>query len=570
MAKKGEPSVIAFDIGLDSLKAALLSRVGEEIQCLGTMVKPLARGADAAKSLAEALAEAAAKFGAKTKKAVLVTPERMVQYKFFDKPMMPDEQLRQVIDNEMKMTLASAQSNIAASETDKIDYLYASLGQAGNEAARKNHLMSVFVSMAWLKEYTSTFKKAGLILEYSYTLPQTIHELLAMDIADGADDSKLVAVLNIGASANYLTVSRGTTLLLGRSFPFAGDEIDKALTSLSSSSASGETLSRADAENYKKVVGMLSPEEMSAYEDEDCLEIKVSNKIRGLIGQAMQKVRLALEYIKTQEGSPVSKIMLAGGGAAMRGMVDALKEAFSTNDISIIDPFRTVPLSPPAAGEEELPAEQIPLLVQVLGAGVCAMEQHVRMIDIFETVRRERALLMRQFMEKYLPSAALIIAGVLAVTAYYFFWYRAYASKKAELMRSQMMLNETYGPLQKFQPELDEIIKEKAIYEGRIETVKILVSTRVRWSKFLLRVASLISSDVWLESLKATKTGPSSIQVTITGKSSQMTSVSQFQQRLQASGLFTTLDWQGSKHESQSTGFGFAFVGNVATDSADL
>lgn len=570
MAKKIDQTVIAVDIGTDSLKAVLLAPGDEKNSCLGMLMKPLARGDAALKSLTEALTEVAQKFGAHTRRAVLVTPERMVLYKFSDKPLMPRDQLQRVMDNEMKLTMASAQSNIAATEVDRIDFLYSSLGTIGADPAKKNHLMSVFVSMHWLDHYTTIFKKAGLSLESTYTLPQATHELYAAELVD-EEDSRLVATLNIGASANYLTVSRGNTLLLGRSFPFAGDEINKALTTIAGPAGGTDTLSRADAENWKKVVGMLSPEEMETYDDEECLEIRVSNKIRSLIGQAMQKVRLALEYVKTQESTPVTKIMLSGGGALMHGMVDALKEAFSNNDIEILDPLRAVSMNCTLEEEDGVTTEQMSMLAQALGAGVCALQQKERMIDLYDVVRRERALLKRQLIEKYVPSAAIIILGALAVTGYYMIVYRGYLEEKKQLTLSARMAADTYKPpLTEFKPKMEEIVKEKRYYEARVETAKTLTNTRVRWSKFFLQVASVIPAEVWLESLKVSQTASATLEIALSGKSSSMTLVNLLLQRLQNSGIFVDLTWKGSKHEGQAPHFGFSFVGIIATDAAGL
>ena len=164
MARKNIKAIIGIDIGVDSLKAVLLGREGTEFQCLGTFVKPLLRDADAPNSILEGLKEAQAKFGQYSKKAVLTIPDRMVQYKFFGKPPMPDDQLNQVIDNEMKMTLSSAQSNISIIENDRIEYLYATLGQVTSGATKKNQLMSVFASMSNLNEFVALFKKSGLTL----------------------------------------------------------------------------------------------------------------------------------------------------------------------------------------------------------------------------------------------------------------------------------------------------------------------------------------------------------------------------------------------------------------------
>ncbi|MFZ2957066.1 MAG: pilus assembly protein PilM [Candidatus Ozemobacteraceae bacterium] len=570
MAQKNVKTIIGIDIGIDSLKTVLLSHEGDEFQCLGTIVKPLLRGADSANSLFEGLKEACAKFGQYSKKAVLVIPERMVQYKFFGKPMMPEDQLRLVIDNEMKTMLSSAQSNISTVENDKIEYLYASLGQVTGGGTKKNNLMSIFASMSGLNNFVALFKKAGLTLEGVYTVPQVTHEFINVSFASEFEDaSKQIATLNLGASANYLTIHREKILLLGRSFPFAGDEITKELAGINVSASQTDALKISDGENYKRVIGILSPEEMSGYED-NCAEIKVSQKIRGLIGQIMQKIRLAIEYIKTQEGIPVAKFFLFGGGAAMRGIVDQLKEVFSTDEITIIEPFTTIRFSPVEPQFAEIPQENQPLFIPAIGAGICALKPQPQMIDLLNILRRERDLIRRQLIEKYLPLILVIATGIMAIGVYYIFWYRDFVETKAKLSRNMSMVTETYQPIQSLKIELDKVVAEKLALEGKIELVKILLTTRVKWSKFFLRVAALIPSDVWFESFKTSRVGSGSVNITIAGKASSMTLVNQFQQRLQGSGLFNLIEWQGSKNAGEGTVFGFTFAGELATKSVDL
>ncbi|MFZ4773719.1 MAG: pilus assembly protein PilM [Terrimicrobiaceae bacterium] len=570
MALKSGKTIISIDVGIDSMKAVLLGQEGDEFQCLGTMVKQLSRDTDTSASFFEGIKDVYAKFGRHSKRAVLVIPERMVQYKFIDKPEMPLDQLRHVVDNEMKMTLPSAQSNIATVENDKIDYLYASLGQIVSGNAKKNHLMSVFASLSSLNDLVTLFKKAGLSLEGAYTIPQVIHEFLTVELGLESEETPgQVAVINLGASANYLTVSRGKTLMLGRSFPFAGDEINKELVGVYNSSAQAVDLKIADAENYKKVVGILSPEEMSGYEN-GSVEIEVSHKIRALIGQAMQKIRLALEYIKTQEGIPVTKIVLSGGGATMRGILDTLREVFTNAELVVADPFSKIKLSPVEPEFAEIPPEHLPLFVQALGAGICAIKLQPQMIDLINIVRRERALIRAQFIQKYVPLIAIIVTGVTALGAYYQFWYKDFVEKKASLMRSLSMTSETYQPMQNFKPELDTVMQEKLAIEGKIGLINALMVTRVKWSKFFLTISKLIPDDVWLESFSASRIGPTTVQITMVGKSSSMTLVNQFQQRLQSSAVFNQIEWRGSKNAGEGTVFGFTFVGELASQSATL
>ena len=132
------------------------------------------------------------------------------------------------------------------------------------------------------------------------------------------------------------------------------------------------------------------------------------------------------------------------------------------------------------------------------------------------------------------------------------------------------MVSEIYGPMQNLKPELDTLISEKVILEGKIAFVNTLLASRMKWSKFFLRVAAEIPNDVWFESFKTSRLASASLNITIAGKSSSMTLVNQFQQRLQNSGLFNQIEWQGSKNAGEGTIFGFIFVGELATRSATI
>lgn len=159
-------------------------------------------------------------------------------------------------------------------------------------------------------------------------------------------------IVAIGANTtNVVVVDRGVPQFV-RIIPNGGDDVTRAI-------ASRLQWSPEQAEGAKRVIGMGGP--MLRPEDRPVLEI-----IYEVTGELLTSIRSTLSYYATAAPfEPVQRILLAGGGAQLMGLPNALSELTGLQ-VVVADPLGGVGM-PRGKNDQRLGREQLDAYTTAFG-----------------------------------------------------------------------------------------------------------------------------------------------------------------------------------------------------------
>jgi len=592
MAFTGAKTVIGIDIGFSSIKAVLLSRKDQAVSCLGFQIFDFLPGEPPTKeAIIQGLTEIAKAFRKWTRDAALVSVDRNIQLKFFDKPPMPRDALSMVIANEMKMgSSASEQSEPSAFE-------FTILGETKGENVTNLNLLCAHVPISFLKVQAALFKSAGLNLIGLYPFPIAIREVYLANYGDRipeGDSPFLTALINFRATSNQIAVLDKHNLRLARAFPSAGEEITQSLVKTYKSQGQEINLDRASAENYKTTIGILSPEERQSYPPYS-LEVQVSDIIQRGVARMTQKLRLSLDYFKGQMKTQVSQAFIFGGMANMHGMLESLGEMLMVPEVHELSPFVKIAFVPESVEQQDPPPELRNKIVLAVGGALCAMKRDETVLNLVPLIKSEFWKNFKKLTANILaPLLLLLVAAALPVIYAYIFFFPP-QEELEKLKKEHVTLSEEYAKVSSFKAKYDELIKKKNDLQIRSLFINDFLKKRIFWSQLLFELAQILPHDIWVIEISTAEFmegegatggsggglgmggsgeapttagggpgmpgmgGPGGDQgpapnpkIQIKGKSLSYDSISKFLQDLETNKFFLKVKWEESKRESSS------------------
>ncbi len=575
----GLKKVIGLDIGSTSVKAVLLELQSGTPICRGMhcfdvpcdigLTKPV---------LLDGLRSVAAAFGHETKSVALITADREVQLKFLEKPPMTRQQLEQVMELEMKPPPSLEGPTVELAHTFTI------LGQSSLEERTSVHVLVASFPVPWLREKEEQLKEAGLVLEGVYPYPVALRECFWVNYGEGFEEKVspyLVALLNLGATSNQVAVCDLQTLRLARTFPFAGEELTQSLAKPYKSGGQEIILDRSTAEQYKVTIGILSPEEKRAYED-DAVEIQVSEGIRRGMERMMQKVRLSLDYFKGQMKSQVSQAFVFGGAANLRSLEGNLQENLTVSLIQPLFPFKSVPFLPK---DGQTPDPRLaPVIVPAVGAALCGMRGNKAVLNLMEGMQAERRRRMQRMIATVVVPALCGLAALLAPALYAWQVYLPYQARVTRASAENLRLTNEFSQVASFKGQYDQLVKHKQELTIRNTFIQSILRKRIFWSTIFTDLGTCMPPEVWLSEIrsndfagaqtsgldqgggsqagmpggasgggqKTAQKGPRGLRMK--GRSLGFGALSTFIKNLEASASFQNVVWQKSERSGDDTG----------------
>jgi Tfp pilus assembly PilM family ATPase len=213
------------------------------------------------------------------------------------------------------------------------------------------------------------------------------------------DDTVLIA--NVGHDNLDVVIARGPDLLFARNLSGGSRLFEDAI-------AQRFGVSPKKAEEIKIDLATLEPGARYA----DANQEKASRAILGAAGQLLSLLQSAVLFCKTQikvSGLKVDRVLLCGGGAALRGLPQYLSSGMGV-PVELFDPFRVVDVSALDPAQADLLEEYKLEAVVALGLATMGSDPGAYSIEILpERVRRRRELL---------GSTAFLIAAGLAALAF--------------------------------------------------------------------------------------------------------------------------------------------------------
>jgi type IV pilus assembly protein PilM len=207
----------------------------------------------------------------------------------------------------------------------------------------------VAVKKEKINDYTSVISQTGklaVLVDVDAFALQNCYE-----VNYDVDDSKVLALVNIGASVTNVNVMAGPTSMFWRDITFGGNQYTDAIQrELSLSFDQAEELKRG------RPVGDYSIQQV----------IPILNSVSEDFAGELRKT---LDFFTATSGADrVDEIVLAGGGCGVLNLDAILRDKFGI-PVSIMDPFRKIAVDESEFNPEEL-AEIAPSVAVAVGLAI--------------------------------------------------------------------------------------------------------------------------------------------------------------------------------------------------------
>lgn len=297
----------------------------------------------------------------------------------------------------------------------------------------------------------------------------------------GVVQEETTLVANIGYDNLDVVIARGPDLLFARNLTGGSRLFEEAI-------AQRFGISAERAEEIKEKLATLEP----AAQHADANQEKASRAILGAAGQILSLLQSTVLFCKSQvkvSGLKLDRVLLCGGGAALRGLPRYLSSGLGV-PVELFEPFRVVDVAALAPeAQRELETHKLESVI-ALGLATTASDPDAYSIEILSARDRKR----REFVGRKLYSWA---AGVLAVLYLGFdTWHTASAlsttNAQARAVEQQYKrANQTHRKTEELAAENERL----GALAARLEATK---GSGEQMSRVLAALATELPADFWI------------------------------------------------------------------------
>ncbi len=319
--RKKNQSILGLDIGSREIKAVELTRVGGGFAVTRLAAKPLVSEQAAVETLRQLAQES--KF--KTMRTISSLSGRSVVVRYITMQPMTEAELRTAMKYEAEKYIPFEMNEVV------IDcQCLEGAPEKGHRGAEMKVLL-VAAKRDLIVKHISTLNQAGFqpvvvdvdafALGNAYRLARMSAVGTALPAEEGGA-SKVVGIVDIGASKTNINIACGRTSLFTREIYVGGNDFTNSI-------------SRHRGLNFNEAEGMkLNP---STPKEE--LEGAVSLTIEDLGNE----VQLSFDYFENQFEAELSEVLLTGGGSLLRGLAEAFEVKFR-KPTKVWNPLAEVPV----------------------------------------------------------------------------------------------------------------------------------------------------------------------------------------------------------------------------------
>ena len=313
-------------------------------------------------------------------KATLGLAGRDVIVRYNQVPPVPDWRLRNLMKFEVMEVSGQSGGEVSAD--------YRKLNLPDPEGTRGEDTVLVCLARnAYLLPLMASLEAGGLKLAAGCPRSVALFSAFAVNATYREDETCLL--LHIGAAGMDLAIQRGGELLFARNATPGGHAFTEAI-------AAAFATTDSKAETLKVTKGDVTPRGQARYADSTAE--KLANAMVATAGQVAQMVQSTLMIGRAQTKLPdlkVDRVLLAGGGASLKGLDAYLKQAMGV-PVERFDPFAACDLS--AMPEDERAALQAAPheFAAALGLAQTYHEPAAFRLEVLpETVKKKRDLLTK-------------------------------------------------------------------------------------------------------------------------------------------------------------------------------
>lgn len=180
----------------------------------------------------------------------------------------------------------------------------------------------------------------------------------------GEDEEGAIAVLDLGSHKSNIHVFQGGELQFSRYVPTSGDAFTMALTGMIRAGEQEIELNTAQAEGIKRQHGIPSIEDRGRTAEEIPLS-QVAVRIRPVLEKLETEISRSFDYYAFQfQGETISRLLLAGGGAQLKGIESFFADRFDVR-VGFLDPLAPILIADSPALAEVTAADRPAFTVAV-------------------------------------------------------------------------------------------------------------------------------------------------------------------------------------------------------------
>lgn len=419
-----------------------------------------------------ASAWAGTELGFKAKDARIGLTGRDVNIRYTRVPRVPDWQLRKLMRFEVEEVGEQSGASVASDFN-----LLPTLPELEDEDV----VLLAMARESLLDEHLAGLSAAGGTLD-AYA-PNAV-ALYNAWTHFGVIQDETVLVANIGHDNLDVILTRGADLLFARNLTGGSQLFDAAI-------AERFGVSAKKAEELKIQTANLEP---GAHYD-DANQEKASRACLSAAGQLLSLLQSTVAFCKSQvkvANLRVDRVMLCGGGAALRGLPEYLASGLGV-PVELFDPFRVVDVDGLAAEEAERLEEYRLESVVALGLATMASDPDAYSLEVLPAGLRKR----REFMG---GTAFLIAAAVLAVLFLVFDAKRSYSrmtSVETEVRRLESRQRSATSTDRRTQ----ELLGENQTLAAAAGLLMGVNGSGEQLARVLHHLQGALPEDFWIESL---------------------------------------------------------------------
>lgn len=307
--------VLALDLGSAAFKLLLLEKEGERGKVLQARISELPRQADA-KTKEEALRSLLEGIPLKEiSQVVSVVDDSFACVRLVRTPRIPIGEVAEAVKWELQRFLA------LPPEETSVDFEL--LGEEEAQGVRRMKLLAAAIPSGAVREHLAGLTQAGLKPTQLLPKPVALSVWVGRAASAGKDP---VALLDLGASGAEFVVTQEGRPVFSRKIPVGGIEITRGMTGVLMTAQGQLGLTGPEAETVKRSIGIPAGDSTELV-GKGISKAQLFSLIRGSLDRLAAELERSLTfYGESSGGSGVAQLLLAGGGAHLKGLAGWLEE----------------------------------------------------------------------------------------------------------------------------------------------------------------------------------------------------------------------------------------------------
>jgi len=463
----------ALDLGASSVKACELKQTSSGLQLtkfahINLGIDPSMPPEEKEALKLEGISRAIKAGGFKSKRVLFAVPGQSVFVRNRLLPPVQESRLDRIVQYEIQQQIPFPLSQIA------LDY----------QVIKRTETKEFDVMMTAIKVDTVD-ALAGVVLDSKLKIdavdvsPVATYNWLKFNDELSKEEGETVACVDIGASTTDIFIERNGEFRFTRSLTVAGNHITEAIKDALS-------VPYEEAERLKITVGRAYLESEGPPPDASTQEGQVLAVVGEVLERLAHEINRSFGFFRTQSGgSPVAKVVLCGGSAALRGVEQFMVQRLEV-PVTVANPFNKLTLAPTAATAQAIPH----LLPTCLGLGlrnVMACPLEINLIPpriVAGEKRKERSV----YWGLSFLTFVLIVMAIVPIR------WALHEEMKKEKGRLE-------GRIEKYQVNdirRGELVAQLDDYKLKYEKLNDLAGGIWNWLPPLEALASAVPKGVWL------------------------------------------------------------------------